>query len=60
MSKGVIGVDVDLTVADSDISHWEWLKSISTKVTDHFVSPSKWDYDLGKYFQMPLNASRCG
>lgn len=54
MGKGIIGVDVDLTVADSDISHWEWLKSVSTKATDHFVSPSKWDYDLGKYFQMPL------
>ena len=29
MSKGIIGVDVDLTVADSSISHWDWLQQVS-------------------------------
>ena len=51
MSK-VIGVDVDLTVADSDDSHWDWLGKVGVQHT----FPNKTqevDYNLGNYFHLP-------
>lgn len=52
----IIGVDVDLTVADSDVSHWDWLKKVSLGVNkyDMDIHNGHWDYDLGKYFVLPF------
>jgi 5'(3')-deoxyribonucleotidase len=55
----IIGVDVDLTVADSDVSHWDWLRKIGTRDSSvgeelDWEDGELWDYDLGKYFHMPI------
>ena len=57
MSKGIIGVDVDLTVADSDLSHWNWLQQVS-RDGDGLCMPNGsstdlLNYDLGSYFDLP-------
>lgn len=54
MTRKVIGVDVDLTVADSDVSHWFWLSTISTSDTTYEEDwTSELDYNLGNYFTLP-------
>ena len=52
MSKGIIGVDVDLTVADSSISHWDFLQQVSEDGNSCMPS-GVLDYDLSTYFNLP-------
>jgi 5'(3')-deoxyribonucleotidase len=53
MSKGIIAVDVDLTVADSDISHWDWLQRQCLSFDTEMPAVDDISYDLGSYFDLP-------
>ena len=57
MSKGIIAVDVDLTVANSDVAYWAWLHT-----QGHFINAGDYeptneteelDYNLSNYFDLP-------
>lgn len=53
MSKGIIGVDVDLTVCDSDLSHWDWLQQVSKDGDNLCMPEGTLSYDLSSYFNLP-------
>ncbi len=54
-TKGVIAVDIDLTVAASDLAYWDWLQLVTSQDKVFPYNTEELEYNLGEYFFLPTS-----